>query len=161
MKKKELIRHLNDLIEIDAACVNAYAKAIPEIDTPELGVQMERLLNDHVNRIEEMKDHVRKMGGVPPRVETKMPSNEHHSTIGATLETLGALEDIKTAERAAQLAYEVAAMWEDVPSDLHASLEKFRQQEKSDMDFVDHALVSVRAAASLWGPGGEPPILHH
>ena len=160
MSNKEMIHQISGLLELDAACVNAYARALPEIDTPELSDQLQVLYKDHVLRLRELEMILRQLGGNPQMTPIEPLSEEHHSTIGASVETLKAVEEIRAAERAAQLAYDMASLWE-LPEYLKARILEFREREHQDIAFVERVLVSVRAAANLWGDEDQPPILHH
>ena len=138
---KDLVKHLENLTQLDIDAVHAYTSAIEHIDLPDVKQQLTAFRSDHERHISNLSPFVERMGG---KVPTRTPDFKGFIIQGFTavrsmLGNEGALKAMKGNEELTIKTYEKALELE-FPQDVKEVIQKNRDDERRHLDYINRCL---------------------
>lgn len=136
-KNRDIIRMLNELIELDYDTIEAYRVAIDRLAQPGDRDQLQDYLDDHERHVRELGELVRSLGGEP----SDGPDFKRIVTRGKVM-LAGLLDDravmfaMKTNENDVHRAYSRAVAHKDLPDPVRRVLEHDQQDERRHRSWI-------------------------
>lgn len=129
---KELIKHLNGLLEKSNDAVRGYKEAAEEVDTPALKTFLERNANTRQSFVQDLRQEVTSLGG-DPEDDTSVKADMHRGWINLKTALSGnddeaVLEECLRGEEAALKEYDDVLKDYDVPQGLRNKMQSQRDQ---------------------------------
>lgn len=115
-REKDLVKLLNDLIELDLDAVEAYRTAIDKLENVGDKAQLGLFMNDHQRHVRELQQLVVGMGANPASsADVKAVLTKGKVALGGIFGDRAILLAMKTNEDDTNTAYERAAARDDLP----------------------------------------------
>jgi uncharacterized protein (TIGR02284 family) len=139
--QKDLIKHLNSLIQLDIDATHAYQHAIDHIDLAEVRNRMVSFRADHERHITDLSAAVRELGGVPTenKVDIKGFFIEGFTAIRSQTGTAGAMKAMQSNEKLTTRMYEKARSL-SMPKAVSDLIKRNYEDEQRHLRYVEQVL---------------------
>jgi uncharacterized protein (TIGR02284 family) len=143
MVENDVIKNLNNLIQLDIDAVHAYEQALSSIDEPVVKERMASFQEDHLRHVRELSDEVRKLGGTPEEYSKDFKGYliEGFTALRSITGTDGALKAMEQNEVLTNKRYKDAINWK-VSTAAKAIIEKGAADEAMHLQFIRKTLES-------------------
>jgi uncharacterized protein (TIGR02284 family) len=143
MAGNDVIKNLNNLIQLDIDAVHAYEQALSSIDEPVIKERMASFQEDHLRHVKELSDEVRKLGGTPEEYSKDFKGYliEGFTALRSITGTDGALKAMEQNEVMTNKKYKNALDWNVSPA-AKAIIEKGAADEEMHIQFIRKTLES-------------------
>ncbi|MFP4072183.1 MAG: DUF2383 domain-containing protein [Desulfovibrionales bacterium] len=140
--KKNIIKQLHSLAQLDADAYHAYGQAMDKVEHVAIRDQLGVYRDDHRRHFDELSSQIRSMGGDPPDFSKDFKGYfiEGFTSLRSATGTKGALEAMQTNEKMTNKNYNDASSRSDLPPEIHSMLVSFYQDEQQHLRFVEQAL---------------------
>jgi rubrerythrin len=109
---EDIIKELNDLVQLDYDAARTYEHAIKHVDREDedVRVDLEAFRQDHLRHIEDLRDAILELGGTPTEASRDLKGVllEGMTKLRSVTGTLGALKAMRMNERLTNRTYEKA-----------------------------------------------------
>lgn len=145
MEREEMIKRLNDLIQLDVDAVEAYDHAIKHAGYEDIRKRFRGFQDDHRAHIRNLTEMVQKYGGTPaqPKPDLKGYLIEGFTALMSLTGTKSTLQAMKSNEKLTNKKYEEAAALE-LPEDVMRLLRVNLAQERAHLEFIEEILTIPR-----------------
>ncbi|MFA5517609.1 MAG: ferritin-like domain-containing protein [Desulfuromonadales bacterium] len=143
MEKKEIVRHLYKLAQLDIDAWHAYGQAMEKIENAlDVRDRLERYRGDHHRHVVDLSAKIRELEGEPPdfAMDFKGFLISGFTSLRSVTGAQGALAAMETNEKLTNRNYAEAVQTPGFPSDIHALLEANYQDEKEHLRYVEDRL---------------------
>ncbi len=108
---KDIVKALNDLVQLDYDASKTYQHAIDHMDDEVMRADLRAFMNDHLRHITDLSAAIRDLGGEPiePRRDVKGIVLESMTMLRAVGGTNGALKAMRVNEKLTNRVYEKAS----------------------------------------------------
>lgn len=146
MERKDMVKQLQDLIQLDIDAWFAYGQAIEEIKEPQIKEQLQKFRGDHERHAKTLSAKLQGMGGTAPefRRDFKGFLIEGFTAVRSMTGTKGALNAMETNEKLTNRNYEKQAGM-DYPPDLKPLIKEFLGDEQKHLKYVQEMLQLLKA----------------
>lgn len=128
---------LNDLIKLDHDAAEAYLAAINRLENATYRSALDGFRQDHLRHVEELSEHLKGMGRKPPEgPDIKSVLTAGKVALASLVGDKAILQAMKTNEEDTNTAYERATKFQDAPPQVHATLERGREDERRHLDWI-------------------------
>lgn len=132
---------LNDLIRLDHDAADAYQAAIDRLENASYRTTLGAFREDHLRHIEELSGHLRAMSREPPKAgDLKAILTKGKVVLASLAGDKAILQAMRTNEEDTNTAYERATKFKDAPPEVHATLERGREDERRHLDWIVETL---------------------
>lgn len=137
---KDVVKELNNLIQLDLDAIKAYDQAIEACDHPMIKSRLTEFRSDHVEHVDNLSAHVRALGGVPEQSrDLKGLLIEGFTAITAHGDR-SALVAMSGNEQITNRRYEAAVNMPELTEEIRATVEKNRKDEARHLLWINEAL---------------------
>lgn len=134
---KDLIKHLNNLIELDYDAIEAYEAAIDRLDEAQLRERLMAFKRDHEKHTQNLGQWVSRLGGEPStKGDFKQILTKGKVLIGALGDTKGILKAMKANEDVTNKMYEKALAEINEPPELVETIRQNFQDEQRHREWL-------------------------
>ncbi len=108
---KDIVKALNELVQLDYDATKTYEQALEHVDDPEVRADLAAFREDHLRHITELSAAVRDLGGEPidPQRDVKGFVLESMTRLRSASGTAGALKAMRLNEKLTNRSYDKAA----------------------------------------------------
>ncbi len=141
MNKDEMIKKLNQLIQLDIDAAHAYEQAIGNISDAVIRDNIQGQQRDHERHITELSQEVRELGGTPEAYSKDFKGYliEGFTSLRSITGTQGALKAMQGNEQLTNKYYESATEWDLTPA-AKAIVEKNLSDERRHLNYINGVL---------------------
>ncbi|HSO00274.1 MAG TPA: DUF2383 domain-containing protein [Candidatus Nanopelagicales bacterium] len=137
---KDIVKELNDLIQLDIDAIHAYDQAIEACEHPMVKSRLTEFRSDHVQHVQDLGAHVRSLGGTPEESrDFKGWLIEGFTAIMAQGDR-SALVAMKGNEQLTNNRYEAALQIPEFTAEIRSTIEKNRRDEARHLQWINEAL---------------------
>lgn len=143
MDRKDIIRELKSLCQLDIDAVHAYDECLHHIDLPDVKKDIEQFKGDHERHITHLSDFIRSYDEEPPKKSPDLKGYllDVFSKIRSLSGTEGALKSLKNGENLTNKRYYDAVAL-DFPPNIKTMIEKHYADERRHLSYVEEAINS-------------------
>ncbi len=152
MDREDLLHRLKSLAQLDTDAVHVYDEALQHAEDERVHEMFGRFQGEHRYHAEQLSQTIVRLGGETPELKVDMMGHlaDWVTTFRSMRGTVGALHAIRTAEHFHNHRYSEAATWEVEDAETATLLQRFYEDEKGHLAFVEERLdkkTSVGASA--------------
>ncbi|MFW6324611.1 MAG: ferritin-like domain-containing protein [Desulfovibrionales bacterium] len=142
MEKKDIIKQLSSLAQLDVDAFHAYEQAIRKIDHEGIRKQLSLYQSDHRRHYDELSRTIQNMGGKAPKFSKDFKGYviQGMTSLQSATGIKSALKSMETNEKLTNKKYEQASSNSALPKDIHELLVSFYQDERNHLSFIQQAL---------------------
>lgn len=142
MERDELARKLRSLAQLDTDAVRVYDDALNHVTDDEVRKNFEKFRSEHRYHAEQLSGTIERLGERKPELSLDIAGHfaDWVTSIRSRTGTEGALHAMETAERYHNRHYAEAAMWVTGDEEIHTLLERFDEDEKRHLAYVEERL---------------------
>lgn len=147
MENKDILKHLEKLIQLDIDAYHAYDQAIEKVDVLMIKEKLVNFQTDHRRHVDVLSAKMAQLGGSPPEFAKDFKGFfiSGFTALRSLTGTGGALEAMETNEKLTTSSYEKAVK-EDFPTDIASTIRDHYADEQRHLSFIREALSSQKAA---------------
>ena len=137
MDNKNLLKMLNQLVQLDVDALNAYDLALDAVDDDVIRTRLEVFKTHHLNHVNRLQEEITKRGGRPPKLSKDFKGFviEGFVSIGSAAGMKGALKMLKVAEELTNKIYGDAVSG-DADEDVREIFRHHFTDEKIHLDYI-------------------------
>jgi len=145
---KQLVKHLNSLIELDYDAVEAYEAAIARLNDANDKAQLERFLADHRRHIVDLGPLVQELGGTPAtNADIRQVLAKGKVVLGGLVSDRAVLEAMKSNEETTTKTYQKATRDPGFSTRIRQVIERNYSDEQRHLAWLEQRVaVSSRAS---------------
>lgn len=145
-REKDLLKLLNDLIELDLDAVEAYRIAIDKLESVADKAQLGLFMNDHQRHVRELQQLVIAMGANPASsADAKAVLTKGKVALGSLFGDRAILMAMKTNEDDTNTAYERASARDDLPIHIRQVIVRNLGDEHRHRIYIENRLATFGA----------------
>ena len=149
---EDIIKELNDLVQLDYDAARTYEQALKHIDEgdDDVRVDLAAFREDHLRHIENLRDTIWELGGMPIEVERDFKGAilEGMTRLRSATGTLGALKAMRMNEKLTNRAYE-KALELSLTRGLRELIEESLQDERVHLASIEAHIARFASAQSI------------
>jgi rubrerythrin len=149
---EDIIKELNDLVQLDYDAARTYEQALKHIDDEDEDVRVDlaAFREDHLRHIEDLRDTIWELGGLPIEVERDFKGAllEGMTKLRSATGTLGALKAMRMNEKLTNRAYERALDLSESRG-LRALIEANLQDERVHLASIEAHIARFTSAQAI------------
>jgi uncharacterized protein (TIGR02284 family) len=145
MDRTEILKRLNDLIQLDVDAVEAYTQAIRHVKYDDIKKRLTEYQEDHKDHVQDLTAMVRSLDGKPvdSTPDLKGYLIEGFTALRSVTGPKGALEAMRSNERLTNRRYEEAAAL-DFPEEVLALVKKNLTDERVHLHYIEEIITTPR-----------------
>jgi uncharacterized protein (TIGR02284 family) len=141
MDPKQMVRHLNALIELDFDAVEAYEAAIARLSEVRDKTQLQSFLADHRRHIADLAPLVQQLGGTPAtKADFKQVLTKGKVVLGGLAGDHAVLEAMKSNEQTTTRTYQKATKESGLPMRIREILDRNYADEQRHLAWLEQRL---------------------
>lgn len=141
MDPKDIVKELNDLVQLDIDAIHAYDAAIKNVDTLSIREALTNFKADHERHVRELSDVVIRFGGTPEKFSPDFKGFllQGFTAVRSATGTEGALKAMKSNEELTNRTYQ-KSLGMGFPTDVTALLQKNYSDEQRHIRAIEQWL---------------------
>jgi rubrerythrin len=153
---QDTVKEINSLIKLNIDEVSAYARAIPEIDKPDIRERLIQHKNDHERHIKMLSKLVRDYGETPAEYQKDMKGFfiEAFTRIASKVGTKAALRAMRGNEKLTNSTYKASLLW-DVDEPTKKLLQQNCMDEELHLAYIEEILNKRTPGTDRTSPVGQ------
>jgi rubrerythrin len=143
-----LRKKLTDLAQLDRDAVGVYDDALEHVDDADVREHFKEFRDEHENHVAVIGEALKRLVGAAPDLSVDFMGRmaEFVTSIRSASGTMGALHAMRTAEHYHNRRYEEAAGWDVGDAELAGAIQRFRDEEKRHLAYIEGRLEPPQAA---------------
>ena len=145
MERTEIIKKLNELIQLDVDAAEAYEHAIKHLEYDDIKERLLDFQDDHRRHVRNLTEMVQYLDGKPikPTPDLKGYLMEGFTTLMSISGSIGAMEAMKANEVLTNKKYSEAAAL-DLPEEVKKLVLSNYSQEQRHLDYIEDVITNPR-----------------
>jgi hypothetical protein len=150
MDRDDLLRKLESLAQLDTDAVAVYDEALEHTTDEDVRKNFQRFQSEHRYHAEQLSEVIVRRGGKKPELKVDAAGHlaEWATSIRSRRGTEGALHAMETAERYHTRRYGDAVGWSVDDNEVATMLQRFDDDEKRHLAFVEQRLGKTASVGS-------------
>lgn len=142
MTNEELIKELNDLIQLDIDAIHAYGQAIDRIDLQDVKQRLSEFRRDHERHVADLSPEVQRLGGTPPAFKRDFKGFliQGMTAARSAMGTEGALKAMQSNEKLTNKNYGQAMSKPIADSRVLAIVQRNADDERRHLQYIEECL---------------------
>ena len=142
MDSKNLLKHLESLVQVDVDAMHCYTSAIDRIDLPEVKEQLVQFRSDHERHISDLASFIERLGGRPSMrvLDLRGAFLQGMTAIRSMIGTESALRAMRDNEEAINKSYDMTVE-QDLPRNVKRVIQMNRQDERRHLEYVNKCIM--------------------
>lgn len=151
MADEDLTKKLRSLAQLDRDAMSVYDDALKHVQSDTVRTQFTEFHDEHEHHLQVLSEKVTSMGGSDHEIGVDMMGRfadwaTHFRSLGGEQDALRAMH---TAEKYHNSRYSEAVGWDVSDPDLKATLQRFYDEEKRHLEFIESQLSAEKPVQTV------------
>lgn len=141
METNELLKALEELVQVDIDTVHTYNRVLDEISDEIIRTRLDTFRKEHINHVTAVSNEIRSLGGEPPELTKDFKGYviEAFAALRTAVGMKSALKALRTAENITYRYYENIVS-KEMPPEIKKRLKQNFSEKKVHLDYIDNNL---------------------